>query len=249
MATAKKTTRKSTTKKDLEAKIADLEAKLNKLAAAQDAKPAETAPKPKPAETAPKPAEKAPPASGELHERFREIPTGNWNTQKVAITGFTAPSNRYFGSRALVAQVEVTPSNWNDQKTKVTGYTAPSNKYFATKQRLAYHPEAKKFGTWINDAPAGDQAKSAPPPPPPPPQPEPQASAGSASDGKSKQAQLEDYEKDYLARLEQKKVDDAKAVAEAAKAEAAAAAAKVQSNRGSLPKGFGPEGAKANTGH
>ena len=177
MATAKKTTRKSTTKKDLEAKIADLEAKLNKLAAAQDAKPAETAPKPaetapepkpaetapepKPAETAPKPAEKAPPASGELHERFREIPTGNWNTQKVAITGFTAPSNRYFGSRALVAQVEVTPSNWNDQKTKVTGYTAPSNKYFATKQRLAYHPEAKKFGTWINDAPAPKTEKPA----------------------------------------------------------------------------------------
>ena len=152
MATAKKTTRKSTTKKDLEAKIADLEAKLNKLAAAQDAKPAETAPKP---------AEKAPPASGELHERFREIPTGNWNTQKVAITGFTAPSNRYFGSRALVAEVEVTPSNWNDQKTKVTGYTAPSNKYFATKQRLAYHPEAKKFGTWINDAPAPKAEKPA----------------------------------------------------------------------------------------
>ena len=161
MATAKKTTRKSTTKKDLEAKIADLEAKLNKLAAAQDAKPAETAPKPKPAETAPKPAEKAPPASGELHERFREIPTGNWNTQKVAITGFTAPGNRYFGSRALVAEVEVTPSNWNDQKTKVTGYTAPSNKYFATKQRLAYHPEAKKFGTWINDAPAPKTEKPA----------------------------------------------------------------------------------------
>ena len=152
MATAKKTTRKSTTKKDLEAKIADLEAKLNKLAAAQDAKPAETAPKP---------AEKAPPASGELHERFREIPTGNWNTQKVAITGFTAPGNRYFGSRALVAQTSVTPSNWNDQKTKVTGYTAPSNKYFATKQRLAYHPEAKKFGTWINDAPAPKAEKPA----------------------------------------------------------------------------------------
>ena len=170
MATAKKTTRKSTTKKDLEAKIADLEAKLNKLAAAQDAKPAETAPEPKPAETAPepkpaetapKPAEKAPPASGELHERFREIPTGNWNTQKVAITGFTAPGNRYFGSRALVAEVEVTPSNWNDQKTKITGYTAPGNKYFATKQRLAYHPEAKKFGTWINDAPAPKTEKPA----------------------------------------------------------------------------------------
>ena len=114
--TAKKTTAKKTTAKptkaDLEAKIAQLEAKLNKLAAATEApKPA-----PKPAETAPKPAEKAPPAP--LHERFREIPTGNWNTQKVAITGFTAPGNRYFGSRGLAAQVQVTPSNWNDHKTK-----------------------------------------------------------------------------------------------------------------------------------
>ena len=175
--TAKKTTRKTvkstTSKKDLEAKIANLEAKLNKLAAAT-AKPAETAPKPappppKPAETAPpppKPAEKAPPAPVPLHERFREIPTGNWNTQKIAITGFTAPGNRYFGSRALVAETNVTPSNWNDHKTKITGYTAPGNKYFATKQRLAYHPEAKKFGTWINDAPASGQAKATPPPKP-----------------------------------------------------------------------------------
>ena len=156
MATAKKST-----KKDLEAKIADLEAKLNKLAASQETTPVEAPPKPAEAETAPKPAEKAPPASGELHERFREIPTGNWNTQKVAITGFTAPGNRYFGSRALVAEVQVTPSNWNDQKTKITGYTAPGNKYFATKQRLAYHPEAKKFGTWIENVVAAEKAKPA----------------------------------------------------------------------------------------
>ncbi len=266
--TKRKSTSSRTTKADLEAKIAQLEKRLSSLAESAESKPApkeapKSAPKPteakkpeggggphahdkKPAEKAPpKPAEKAP--SVPLHERFREIPTGNWNTQKVAITGFTAPSNRYFGSRALVAQTTVTPSNWNDQKSKVTGYTAPSNKYFATRQRLAYHPEAKKFGTWINDAPAGEQVKSAPPPPPPP-QPEPQASAGSVSDGKSKQEQLEDYEKEYLARLEQKKVDDAKAVAEAAKAEAAAAT-KAQSNRGSMPKGWGPAGAKANTGH
>ncbi|MBT7359253.1 MAG: hypothetical protein HN808_01485, partial [Thaumarchaeota archaeon] len=72
--------------------------------------------------------------------------------------------------------------------------------------------------------------------------------AGSASDGKSKQQELEDYEKEYLVRLEQKKVDDAKAAAEAAAAEAAATAA-AQSNRGSMPKGWGPAGAKANTGH
>jgi hypothetical protein len=190
--TRKTTKRKSTssrkTKADLEAKIAQLEKRLTSLAAGAAEKPApkpaETAPKPappppkpaetapepkpepKPAETAPpKPAEKAPPAP--LHERFREIPTGNWNTQKVAITGFTAPGNRYFGSRALVAETSVTSSNWNDQKTKITGFTAPGNKYFATRQRLAYHPEAKKFGTWINDAPASGQAKAAPPPPKP----------------------------------------------------------------------------------
>ena len=252
MATAKKTTRKSTTKKDLEAKIADLEAKLNKLAAAQDAKPAEAAPKPaetkpaetakpkpaetkpetkpaetakpKPAETAPKPAEKAPPASGELHERFREIPTGNWNTQKVAITGFTAPSNRYFGSRALVAQVEVTPSNWNDQKTKVTGYTAPSNKYFATKQRLAYHPEAKKFGTWINDAPAPKAEKPA----------------------EAKKAESKPEAGGGPHGHDEKPKTEAKATsADTAKDEYAARMAK---KGATLPKGFIKD-AKANTGH
>ena len=261
MATAKKTTRKSTTKKDLEAKIADLEAKLNKLAAAQDAKPAEAAPKPaeakpepepkpepkeapKPAEdkkpeggggphahdekpkaeAPPKPAEKAPPASGELHERFREIPTGNWNTQKVAITGFTAPSNRYFGSRALVAQVEVTPSNWNDQKTKVTGYTAPSNKYFATKQRLAYHPEAKKFGTWINDAPAPKAEKPA----------------------EAKKAESKPEAGGGPHGHDEKPKTEAKATsADTAKDEYAARMAK---KGATLPKGFIKD-AKANTGH
>ena len=259
MATAKKTTRKSTTKKDLEAKIADLEAKLNKLAAAQNAKPAEAAPKPaetkpapkpetkeapKPAEAKkpeggggphahdekpkaeapPKPVEKAPPASGELHERFREIPTGNWNTQKVAITGFTAPSNRYFGSRALVAEVEVTPSNWNDQKTKVTGYTAPSNKYFATKQRLAYHPEAKKFGTWINDAPA---PKEAPKEAPKPAESKPEAGGGPhAHDEKPK----------------------AEAKVNAADKAKEDYAAKMAKKGATLPKGFIKD-AKANTGH
>ena len=161
--TKRKSTSSRTTKADLEAKIAQLEKRLSGLAAGAESKPAPK-PAPKPAETAPKPAENAPPVP--LHERFREIPTGNWNTQKVAITGFTAPGNRYFGSRALAAQVEVTPSNWNDHKTKITGFTAPGNKYFATKQRLAYHPEAKKFGTWINDAPASGQAKAAPPPKP-----------------------------------------------------------------------------------
>ena len=138
--------------------------------------------------------EKKSPASIELHEKFREIPTGNWNDQKSSITGFTAPGNRYFGSRALVAQVEVSPNNWNDQKTKVTGYTAPSNKYFATRQRLAYHPEDKKFGTWINDVVTSDSVTVSPP--------EPQVNVENASNEKSKKERLLEYEKEYLERLE-----------------------------------------------
>ena len=43
-------------------------------------------------------------------------------------------------------------------------------------------------------------------------------------DGKSKSEKLADYEADYLKRLEQQKIDDAKAAAEAAAAEAAATA-------------------------
>ena len=233
MATAKKTTKKksTTSKKDLEAKIADLEAKLNKLAAAQDAKPAEAAPKPaetkpaetakpKPAETAPKPAEKAPPVP--LHERFREIPTGNWNTQKVAITGFTAPGNRYFGSRALAAQVEVTPSNWNDHKTKITGYTAPGNKYFATKQRLAYHPEAKKFGTWIKDTPAPQTQKPA----------EAKKAEAGGPHGHDEKPKVE---------AKPKKADNADTAKDAY-------AAEMKKKGATLPKGFIKD-AKANTGH
>ena len=248
----KKTTKKksTTSKKDLEAKIADLEAKLNKLAAAQDAKPAEVAPKPaetKPAETAnPKPAEtkpetkpaepakpnpaataptpaaKAPPASVPLHERFREIPTGNWNVQKVAITGFTAPSNRYFGSSALAAQVEVTPSNWNDHKTKITGYTAPGNKYFATKQRLAYHPEAKKFGTWIKDTPAPQTQKPA----------EAKKAEAGGPHGHDEKPKVE---------AKPKKADNADTAKDAY-------AAEMKKKGATLPKGFIKD-AKANTGH
>ncbi len=267
MATAKKTTKKSTTsKKDLEAKIADLEAKLNKLAAAQEAKPAEaapkpaetkpaetapepkpaetakpkpaeTAPEPKPAETAPKPAEKAPPASSELHERFREIPTGNWNTQKIAITGYTAPSNRYFGSRALAAQVEVTPSNWNDHKTKITGYTAPGNKYFATKQRLAYHPEAKKFGTWIKDTPAPQTEKPA----------EAKKAESKPEGGGGPHGHDEKPAEAKKPEAKPKKVDAKGADWKSQEAQDAYAA-KMKAKGATLPKGFIKD-AKANTGH
>ena len=67
--------------------------------------------------------------------------------------------------------------------------------------------------------------------------PEPEAQQTSSGGEKSKSQSLEDYEKDYLERLEQKKVDDAKAAAEAAEAEAAAS---TQSSKGSMPKGWKP---------
>ena len=247
--TKRKSTSSRTTKADLEAKIAQLEKRLSSLAEGAESKPApkpapkeapKPAPKPAPKE-APNPAEAKKPEGGggphahdekpaekapsvPLHERFREIPTGNWNTQKVAITGFTAPSNRYFGSRALVAQTNVTPSNWNDQKSKVPGYTAPGNKYFATRQRLAYHPEAKKFGTWINDAPAPKEApKEAPKPA------ESKPEAGGVPHGHDEKPKTE-----------------AKATsADTAKDEYSAKMAK---KGATLPKGFIKD-AKANTGH
>ena len=162
-----------------------------------------------------------------LHEAFRSIPTGNWNDQKVKVPGYTAPGNRYWGSRALYTDVEVTPSNWNDQKDKVPGYTAPGNKYFATRQRLAYHPEPKKFETWITNSGAQVQVESAPPPPPPPPEPEPQVQESSSGSGKSsKQQELDEYEKGYLERYA-KEHGEAKSTEEAGTA----------SKKGAMPTG------------
>jgi hypothetical protein len=47
---------------------------------------------------------------------------------------------------------KVPTTNWNDQKAAVTGYTAPSNQYFATRQRMAYHPADKTFGSFSSVA-------------------------------------------------------------------------------------------------
>ena len=140
---------------------------------------------------------------------------------------------------------KVPTKNWNDQKATVTGYTQPSDQYFATRPRLAYHPPTKRFGSFSGvamtvegvvlkattaEAPKPQVSEQAPPP------------QTAQDDGKSKQDKLSDYESDYLKRLEQQKIDDAKAAAEAAAAEAAAAeaAANVSPNTkgGALPKGF-----------
>ena len=165
------------------------------------------------------------------------LPTGNWNDQKPSITGFTAPGNRYFGSRALAAQVEVTPNNWNDQKTKVTGYTAPSNKYFATRQRLAYHPEDKKFGSWINEVVKAEETKTEKP------KPDVDAAAKAKADAAAKAEAAKKQTPEEKAKAAQEK----KQAAAAAKAKAEYIA-KMKEKGATLPKGFIAD-AEANTGH
>jgi len=176
------TKRTTTTKKDLEDKIAELEAKLTKLSTQIESKPAEVRPAepkpaPKPAEVkpAPKPAEpkkqtlpkgfEKPAPKAEIpkpKEEAKQLPTNfqealenayytapmtDFHKYRATVTGYSPSPNRWFVRHyAPVGRVPTT--NWNDQKAKVTGYTQPSNQYFATRQRLAYHPPNKTFGSF-----------------------------------------------------------------------------------------------------
>jgi len=226
---------------------------------AETAKPKPTLPKgstPKPKE-APKPAEtKAAPATVQdaLENAYMTAPMSDFHQYRAKVTGYSPAPNRYF-VRGTAPVGKVPTKNWNDQKATVTGYTQPSDQYFATRPRLAYHPPQKRFGSFsgINMTVEGvalkATAQEAPKPQVSEQTPPPQTAPN--TDGKSKQDKLSDYETDYLKRLEQQKIDDAKAAAEAAAAEAAA---KVSANKkgGALPKGFEaktePEPAKSSRG-
>jgi len=212
-----------------------------------EVKPAEV----KPAETKPKPAEtkSQPPATVQeaLEAAYMNAPMTDFHQYRATVTGYTPPANRYFVR--LTAPVGTVPTtNWNDQKVTVTGYTQPSNQYFATRQRLCYHPPEKRFVSFsgIDMVVEGITAQAPEPQKVDPPKPNGTLPKGTAQapppqnasdDGKSKQDKLSDYESDYLKRLEQQKIDDAKEAAEAAAAEDAA---KVSANKkgGALPKGF-----------
>ena len=255
------------TKKPAETKPAEVkpaETKPAEVKPAETAKPKPTLPKgstPKPQEApkeAPKPAEtkSQPPATFQdaLEDAYMNAAMTDFHQYRAKVTGYTPAPNRYF-VRGTAPVGKIPTKNWNDQKATVTGYTQPSEQYFATRPRLAYHPPQKRFGSFsgVNMTAEGVSAKAttqeAPPPQvseqAPPPQTAP------SNDGKSKQDKLSDYEADYLKRLEQQKIDDAKAAAEAAAAEAAA---KVSANKkgGALPKGFEakaePEPAKSSRG-
>ncbi len=257
--------RKLSAKKDLESKIAALEAKLNKLSAKIESKPEAPkpeapkpeAPKPEaPKPEAPKPAETipSPPVTFQeaLEDAYYNSTMTSFQDYKAKVTGYVPSPNRYF-VRLHAPVGKIPTSNWNDQKSKVTGYTQPSNQYFATRQRMAYSPPGKTFGSFsgTNMSVEGIEIKAQAPKPAevtqqaPPPQ---QSSSGNA--GKSKKQLLEEFEDDYLKRLEQDEVDASKAADESQAAankktgalpkgmEAPPQAEAPKSSKGTLPKGF-----------
>jgi hypothetical protein len=105
-----------------------------------ETKPAE----PKPAET----AKKVPATFNEaLENAYYTAPMSDFHKYRTSVTGYSPSPNRYYVRHTdIVGKVPTT--NWNDQKASVTGYTQPSNQYFATRQRLAYHPADRNFGTF-----------------------------------------------------------------------------------------------------
>jgi hypothetical protein len=133
-------------------------------------KPAE-APKP---QDAPKPAETTsqPPATVQeaLENAYYTAPMTSFHDYRAKVTGYSPAPNRYFVR--LHAPVGKVPTrNWNDQKATVTGYTAPSNQYFATRQRMAFHPADKRFGSFsgVNLSVEGVEVKAQTQAPPPKP--------------------------------------------------------------------------------
>jgi len=92
------------------------------------------------------------------------------------------------------------------------------------------------------------QTQQAPTPEPPKPAkgtlpkgmgqtPPPQQTTSSNSEGKSRKQQLEEYENEYLQRIEQQRVEEEKAYQQIIEAEAKS---RSERTRGSLPKGFEP---------
>ena len=113
-------------------------------------KGSEPKPAPKPAEV-PKPAETAKQLPATFNEALEDAyyiaPMTDFHKYRASVTGYSPAPNRYF-VRHIAPVGKVPTTNWNDQKATVTGYTQPSNQYFATRQRLAYHPADKTFGTF-----------------------------------------------------------------------------------------------------
>ena len=179
-----------------------------------------------------------------LENAYQNARMTDFHWYRAHVTGYSPAPNRYFVRRtAPVGKVPTT--NWIDQKAKVPGYTQPSNQYFATRARLAYHPADKMFGSFsgtsmtVDGSVAQAQTYQAPPPKPSrgtlPKGTEQTQVSSSSNSGKSKKEQLEEYEKDYLQRIEQQRVEEEQAYQEAIEDEVKS---RTSATRGTLPKGF-----------
>ena len=114
------------------------------------------------------------------------------------------PENPRAWARRHAEGADCPTQPWALQKAKITGYTAPSNKYFATRQRLAYHPQATSlYGIWNIPWTRSTLKKTNVAPPPPPAQSNTPPKESGSSGNSAKKQSLENYERDYLARLEQ----------------------------------------------
>jgi hypothetical protein len=138
----------------------------------------------------------------------------------------------------------VPTTSWTLQKSKISGYTAPSNRYFASRQRLAYHPSSTSFtGYGVQLGHGTAQVQTQAPPPPPQQDRAIPKETGSSGGGSSTKTSLEEYEADYLARLDQQDREArefqaaAAELAEKKRAESGSSSSG-GSAKGSLPKGF-----------
>ena len=182
-------------------------------------------------------------------------PMTDFHQYRAKVTGYSPAANRYFVRRTAPVG-KVPTANWNEQKSKVPGYTQPSNQYFATRARLSYSPPKKTFGGFSGSqmTAEGVSVQSKPEVAAEPPKPSKgtlpkgtkqtqtqQSPPPQSSDTTTRQEKLNEYEKDYLERLEQTKIQREQEYQQALAEEAKAKAAKASSNRGTLPKGFEPQ--------
>ena len=231
--------------KPAQAKPAEVKKEKGSLPKGFDTKPADA---PKPSETKAQPPSTVQAA---LENAYQNAKMTDFHWYRAHVTGYSPAPNRYFVRRTAPVG-KVPTSNWNDQKAKVPGYTQPSNQYFATRPRLAYHPADRTFGGFsgvtmtVDGSIAQTQTKQVPPPKPAPEVVKPkgtlpkgsqqsQVSSTPESSGKSRKEQLEEYEQEYLQRMEQQRIEDEKRYQEAV-VEEVQTRSKV--THGALPKGF-----------
>ena len=240
------------TKADLEAKIAELEAKLNaasqvasKPAPAPQPKPAEVKPAPKPeprtAETKPEPtpAEVAPAYASVSSEKY----TGNRYYATRQRLAYHPPDKQFTGGQIAVT-VQVSPPAPEPEPQQAPEpepakreeprrieppaprvvYTGTN--YYATRQRLAYHPPDKQFRETVavqfTESPSAETVEAAT-------SSQSESQQSSSKSQKSRVAQLAEYEREYLERIQQQK-----------KAEAEKPAPATKKSQGTMPAGWKP---------